>query len=37
MPSPEQPVLKGLGYVKTVAIGRVLAQGDALEPILLKC
>ncbi|MBK5205474.1 MAG: bifunctional NADH dehydrogenase FAD-containing subunit/selenide, water dikinase SelD, partial [Polaromonas sp.] len=29
--------LRKLGYVKTMAIGRVLAQGDALEPIVLKC
>ena len=29
--------LRQLGYAKTVAIGRVLAQGDALEPIVLKC
>lgn len=29
--------LRVLGYDKTVAIGRVLAQGDALEPIVLKC
>ena len=29
--------LRGLGYSKTAAIGRVLAQGDALEPIVLKC
>ncbi|HQS30805.1 MAG: selenide, water dikinase SelD [Polaromonas sp. 39-63-203] len=29
--------LRGLGYDKTVAIGRVLAQGDALEPIVLTC
>ncbi|NMM10990.1 MAG: selenide, water dikinase SelD [Polaromonas sp.] len=29
--------LHQLGYGKTVAIGRVLAQGDALEPIVLRC
>ena len=29
--------LRALGYGKTVAIGRVLAQGHALEPIILKC
>lgn len=29
--------LRSLGYVKTVAIGHVLAQGDAIEPIVLKC
>ncbi|MHB1249989.1 MAG: selenide, water dikinase SelD [Polaromonas sp.] len=29
--------LRGLGYSKAVAIGRVLEQGDALEPIILKC
>jgi selenide,water dikinase len=29
--------LRKLGYDKTVAIGRILPQGDALEPILLKC
>ncbi len=27
--------LRALGYVHTVAIGKILAQGDALEPILL--
>ena len=27
--------LRALGYGKTVAIGRILAQGDALEPIVL--
>ena len=27
--------LRQLGYTKTVAIGRILAQGDALEPIVL--
>ena len=27
--------LRQLGYVHTVAIGRILAQGDALEPIVL--
>ena len=27
--------LRVLGYTKTVAIGRILAKGDALEPILL--
>ena len=27
--------LRALGYTKTVAIGRILAQGDALEPITL--
>ena len=27
--------LRQLGYTKTVAIGRILAQGDALEPIIL--
>jgi selenide, water dikinase len=27
--------LRKLGYVHTVAIGRILAQGDALEPIIL--
>ena len=27
--------LKALGYTKTVAIGRILAQADALEPIVL--
>ena len=27
--------LRALGYDKTVAIGRILAQGDALEPIVL--
>ena len=27
--------LRVLGYEKTVAIGRILAQGDALEPITL--
>jgi selenide, water dikinase len=27
--------LRKLGYVHTVAIGRILAQGDALEPIVL--
>lgn len=29
--------LRSLGYAKTVAIGHVLAQGDAIEPIVLKC
>ena len=29
--------LRKLGYGKTVAIGRILPQGDALEPIILKC
>jgi len=29
--------LRKLGYEKTVAIGRILPQGDALEPILLRC
>jgi selenide,water dikinase len=29
--------LQKLGYTKTVAIGRILAEGDALEPIVLKC
>ncbi|MBC7599755.1 MAG: selenide, water dikinase SelD [Polaromonas sp.] len=29
--------LRKLGYDKTVAIGRILPQGDALEPILLRC
>ncbi len=29
--------LRQLGYDKTVAIGRILPQGDALEPIILKC
>ncbi len=29
--------LRKLGYSKTMAIGRVLAQGNALEPIVLKC
>jgi selenide,water dikinase len=28
--------LRALGYVHTAAIGRVLAQGDALEPITLR-
>jgi selenide,water dikinase len=28
--------LRGLGYRQAAAIGRVLAQGDALEPILLR-
>jgi selenide,water dikinase len=28
--------LKALGYERTAVIGRVLAQGDALEPIVLK-
>jgi selenide,water dikinase len=28
--------LKDLGYSRTAVIGRVLAQGDALEPIVLK-
>jgi selenide,water dikinase len=28
--------LRGLGYRQATAIGRVLAQGDALEPILLR-
>ncbi len=28
--------LRQLGYIHTVAIGRILAQGDALEPIILK-
>jgi selenide,water dikinase len=28
--------LKNLGYERTAIIGRVLAQGDALEPIRLK-
>ena len=28
--------LRALGYVHAAAIGRVLAQGDALEPIVLK-
>ena len=28
--------LRKLGYIHTVAIGRILAQGDALEPIILK-
>ena len=28
--------LKALGYAHTAVIGRVLAQGDALEPIVLK-
>ena len=28
--------LRKLGYIHTVAIGRILAQGDALEPIVLK-
>lgn len=37
MQSPEQPVLRGLGYIKTVAVGRVLEQGDTLETIILKC
>jgi selenide, water dikinase len=27
--------LRGLGYVHTVAIGRIVAQGEALEPIVL--
>jgi len=27
--------LRSLGYEKTVAIGRIMAQGDALEPIVL--
>jgi selenide, water dikinase len=27
--------LRGLGYVHTVAIGKILAQGEALEPIIL--
>ena len=27
--------LRKLGYIHTVAIGRILAQGDALEPIIL--
>ena len=27
--------LRALGYARTVAIGRILAQGDALEPITL--
>ena len=27
--------LRTLGYGKTVAIGRILTQGDALEPITL--
>ena len=27
--------LRELGYVRTCVIGRILAQGDALEPILL--
>lgn len=29
--------LRKLGYGQTAAIGRVLPQGDALEPIVLKC
>lgn len=29
--------LRSLGYVRTAAIGRVLEQGNALEPIILKC
>ncbi|MDP1743138.1 MAG: selenide, water dikinase SelD [Polaromonas sp.] len=29
--------LRKLGYHHTVAIGRILPQGDALEPIVLKC
>ena len=29
--------LRQLGYRHTVAIGRILPQGDALEPIVLKC
>jgi len=29
--------LRKLGYSKTVAIGRILPQGDALEPIVLTC
>ncbi len=29
--------LRKLGYSQTVAIGRILPQGDALEPIILKC
>lgn len=29
--------LRKLGYDKTVAIGRILPQGEALEPIVLKC
>jgi len=29
--------LRQLGYSKTAAIGRVMLQGDALEPIVLKC
>ena len=28
--------LRKLGYIHTVAIGRIMAQGDALEPIILK-
>ena len=28
--------LKALGYAHTAVIGRVLAQGDAVEPIILK-
>ena len=27
--------LRALGYVHTVAIGKIVAQGEALEPILL--
>jgi len=37
MQSPEPPVLRGLGYIETVAVGRVLEQGDTLEAIVLKC
>jgi len=29
--------LRQLGYSKTAAIGRVMLQGNALEPIVLKC
>lgn len=29
--------LQALGYGKTAVIGRVLAQGDALEPVTLRC
>ncbi|MDQ3271475.1 MAG: AIR synthase-related protein, partial [Pseudomonadota bacterium] len=29
--------LRQLGYGKTVAIGRILPQADALEPIVLTC
>jgi selenide, water dikinase len=28
--------LRQLGYTMTAAIGRILSQGDALEPIVLK-